>query len=203
MSLDGFLTFLTLIIAVYALASPVVKLRAKLVFVVQVPLAIFTLLLVLYLQFFEFVGQPCPSALNSICELLVFTTDSPITTLDAAFFVVITWMVVVLVVHKYFPSLLGSILLFRFAQLIDRLAYEQKYSELLEFVEPFLPLIGKATRRKLFLQKIHDDLEAMRGGMHTISHSMFDQEVERRESQRSTFTKVLRRLLGSLSVLHP
>lgn len=203
MSLDGFLTFLTLVIAVYALASPVVKLRAKLVFVVQVPLAIFTLLLVLYLQFFEFVGQPCPSALNSICEWLVFTTDSPITTLDAAFLVVITWMVFALVVHKYFPRLLGSLLLFRSAQLVDRLAYEQKYSELLEFVEPFLPLIGKASRRKLFLQKIHDDLEVMRGGMHAISHSMFDQEVDSRESQRSKYTKLLRRLLGSLSVIVP
>ena len=204
MTLDGFLTFLTLLIAVYALASPVANLRAKLVFVVQVPLAIFTLLLVLYLEFFEMLGQPCPSALNSICKWFVFSTDSAITPSDAAFLVLITWMIFALVVHLYFPRLLGSFLLSKSARLIDRLAYEQKYSELLEFVEPFLPLIGKASHRKLFFQKCHDHLEAMRGGdIRAFRHNMFEKEVDRRASQQSMFSRKLRRLLGTFSVIVP
>lgn len=148
-------------------------------------------------------GQPCPSALNSICKWFVFSTDSAITPSDVAFLVLITWMVFALVVHMYFPRLLGSFLLSKSAQLVDRLAYEQKYSELLEFVEPFLPLIGKASHRKLFLQKCHDDLEAMRGGIRAFRHNMFDKEVDRRESQQSTFSRKLRRLLGTLSVIVP
>ena len=203
MTLDGFLTFLTLLIAVYALASPVAKLRAKLVFVVQVPLAIITLILVLYLEFFEMFGQPCPSALSSICKWFVFSAVSSITPSDAAFLVVIIWMILALVVHKYFPRLLASFLLSKTAQLIDRLAYERKYSELLELVEPYLPLIGKASHRKLILQKCHDDLEAMRGGVHAFRHNMINKKDDKRESQQSAFSSKLKRLVGTLSVFVP
>lgn len=203
MTLDGFLTFLTLVIAVFALASPVARLRAKLVFVVQIPLAMFSLILVLYLEFFEMFGQPCPSVLGNACDWFVIAVDSSLSPSDIAFIVVLVWMIFAMVIHKYVPRLLASILLTRIAQLVDQLAYERKYFELIGFIEPYLPVIGKAWHRHLCLQRCHDTLEAMQGGIMTLRQTMFDEEARSRESQRSRFAKFARRWVGNLAVLIP
>ena len=204
MTLDGFLTFISLLIAVYALASPVAKLRARLVFVVQIPLALVTLLSVLYLEFFEVVGLPCPSVLHGICDCLVFPADGSITPSDVAFLVVLAWIGLVIVVQKYLFRPLATLSLSTMARLVDRLAYEKRFAELLEFVEPYLPTIDKASRRKLRLQKLHDRLEAMRGGITSIRFSLPDREqtVETGPQSSPSFKK-LQSLIGRLSVAVP
>ena len=198
-----FLTFLTLVIAVYALASPVAKLRAKLVFILQIPLAISSLFLVLYLEFFDIFGQPCPHALGSVCEWFIIPIDDFKSPTDVAFFVVLVWMLFAVVVHKYIPRMLASFLLFKIAQLVDRLTLEKRYSELLEFVEPYLAVIGKASHRKLFLQRYHDKMGAMQGGLRAFRHNMFDEEARIRESQRSTIIRIARSWLGKLAFFIP
>src|SRR5690606_16996709 len=40
--------------------------------------------------------------------------------------------------------------------LVDDLLYERRYAELLALIEPHLPLVDKAARRRLPLQRLHD-----------------------------------------------
>ncbi len=63
MTLDGFLTFLTLAAAIYALASSVARLRARFGLAIQIPVAVLALALVGYLEFFQALGQPLTTIL--------------------------------------------------------------------------------------------------------------------------------------------
>lgn len=202
MTVDGFLTFLTLLIAVYALAPPVSRLRARLAFLIQIPLALITLLLVIYLLFFDVVGQPCISFFG-ICDWISISPDGSIAPSDIAFFILIFWMGIAYVVHKYLPRRVPSFSIVKLVKLVDMLEYEKKYSELLEFVEPYLPLIGRAATRSLTLQKYHDKLVLMQGGMKAIIHGIWNKEEGKRESQRGRFTKNIRRWIGTLAIVLP
>ena len=62
MTLDGFLTFLTLAVAIYAISSPVAKLHMRLGFSIQIPVALLAIALVLYLEFFQVLGRAVPAA---------------------------------------------------------------------------------------------------------------------------------------------
>lgn len=70
MTLDGFLTFLGLAAAVFAIIPPVARLRIRLQLGVQIALAAIAVTLALYFEFFEFVALPCPSILGGVCPLL-------------------------------------------------------------------------------------------------------------------------------------
>ena len=194
---------MALVIAVYSLAPPVARMRVSLVSVVQIPIALLTLILVLYFLFFRVFGQPCPSFFYALCDWIVITSGSTITPSDIAFFVLFVWMAIACTVHMFIPRRIASFSVVKMVELVDRLEYEKKYSELLEFVEPYLPLIGKAANRRLPLQKFHDKLELMQGGMKAIIHGIWNKEEGKRESQRSRFTKKTRRWIGMLAVVFP
>ncbi len=203
MTLDGFLTFLTLVLAAYTLATHVDKLRAKLVIVLQIPLALVSLFIVVYLEFFEVFGQPCPAVLGSLCTWIVFKESSPLSPSGVAFFVVLFWIIFAIVIHLSIPRLFSSFLLVRIARIVDRLSLEKRYSELLEFIEPYLPVIGKASHRKLFLQRHHDNLGAMQGDIAALRYTVLDQESQSAATHRSGLFKVGRRWLGKLAFIVP
>ena len=49
------------------------------------------------------------------------------------------------------------------SKIVDNLIRKQQYAELIDFIEPYLPLIDRATRRALCLQKLHDNIKSMKG----------------------------------------
>ena len=93
MTLDGFLSFLALFIAFYAIVSPVTRLRAQLHLAVQIPLALLAVSLVLYFEFFSLLGQPCRLPNARACARLVFPKDGNFAPPQAAFLVVFVWMI--------------------------------------------------------------------------------------------------------------
>ena len=203
MTLDGFLTFLTLAVAIYTLATPVAKLRAKLGFAIQLSLAFPAFVLVLYLEFFQWVGQPCPTALGSACDWLVYPADDFITPPQAAFLVALIWMLLAWAIYKYKVSGAGACSLPIISRIVDNLVYEQRFSEVLEFVQPYLPLISKAASRSMCIQKLHDRLALMRSNNSALHYLLHDKDEFEREDRRSPFPKKLRRWAGNLVVLVP
>jgi hypothetical protein len=143
MTPDGFLTFLALMVAVYAVATPVARLRVQLdVRWLQKVAALCAFGLVLYFLFFDAWKRPCPPALGGVCEWITFSADGSFAPAQAAFLVVLVWVPTAWLIHglsKRSPSSLSVL-----STLVDDLLYETRYAELLALVEPHLPLIDKA-----------------------------------------------------------
>ena len=112
-------------------------------------------------------------------------------------------MVIAYAVHILIPRRIASFSVVKIVKLVDRLEYEKKYSELLEFSEPYLQLIGNAANRRLPLQRFHDKLEFLQGGMKAIIHGMWNNEEEVPKFQRSPFTSKIRRWTGKLAIVIP
>ena len=144
MTLDGFLTFLTLAVAIYALAPPVAKLHAKLGLAIQIPVAVLAITLVGYLEFFQVFGQPCPATLGSVCDRLVLTDDNSFTPPQLAFLVVLIWMGVAWAIFEFSVSRLSKRSLPTLARLVDNLVDEQRFTEVQRLVAPYLPLLSQA-----------------------------------------------------------
>lgn len=154
LTLDGFLGFLGLFIAIYAIVSPVTRLRAQLHLTVQIPLAIIAVSLVLYFEFFSVVGQLCRLPNAAVCGWLTFPKDESFTPPQAAFLVVFCWMVFAWGLHvmlKPGPRSLSAI-----GKVVQMLLHDHRFSELLDFIRPHLPLIEAVTERRLRCQRVHD-----------------------------------------------
>lgn len=152
MTLDGFLTFLGLALAVFALVNPVAQLRLRLQLGRQVVLAIIAICLVLYLEFFDLLGFPCPAILGSVCPWITFKDDGKFTPQMAAFFVVLAWMVAAALVVRFGKPGAGA--LKTIEQVVARLAYDHRYAELLDFVRSHLELVERAATRRLPIQRL-------------------------------------------------
>lgn len=195
MTPDGFLTFLALIIAVYAVASPVARLRVRLEFrLLQIVATLIAVALTLYLEFFGALMQPCPTALGTACRWLTFPADNSFTPRDAAFLVVLVWMLVAWLVHslsKLRPSSLPVL-----SKLVDELLVEERYAELVKLIEPHLPLIDQVSRRKLHLQRLHDWLAALtgKGSVEYFIRKLDDEEKHRKRRMPTTISSVISRL---------
>ncbi len=204
MTLDGFLTFLTLAVAIYALVPRVIKLRARLGIAIQIPTAVLALLVVLYLEFFPAVNQLCSSALGGTCEWLPFPVGHLITPPQLSFLVVLSWIGVAWVIHKFFSRPRACSSLPTISRIVDNLVYEKRFAEVIELVEPYLPLVGQAARRKLRLQKLHDVIKAMKGSdLALVLHYLSNKDASEREARRGAFSKKLRHWVGKLAVLVP
>ena len=204
MTLDGFLTFLTLVVAIYALTPRVIKLRARLGIAIQIPTAVLALLVVLYLEFFPAVNQWCFRALGGTCEWLPLPVGLPITPPQLSFLVVLSWIGVALVIHKFSSRRRACSSLPTISRIVDNLVYEKRFAEVIELVEPYLPLIGQAARRKLRLQKLHDQIKAMKGSdLALVLLYLSNGDASEREARRGAFSKKLRTWVGKLAVLVP
>ena len=203
MTLDGFLTFLGLAAAIYALVPSVAKLRAKLGLRLHLLVASCALILVLYLEFFDLVGQECPTTLGRACEWFYFPADKSFTPPQLAFFVVLAWMGAAWLIHRY--SRPGASLLPSLSRLVDGLVYERRFAEVLKLVEPYLPLIDRAMHRSLFFQRLHYWL-LNRAGLNVIDPKHFPKGLEEPKIKSSLPERTMsfaKRQLGNLAVLIP
>lgn len=154
MTLDGFLSFLALFIAFYAIVSPVTRLRAQLHLGIQVPLALLAITLVLYFEFFSLVSQPCRLPSAEACTWLVFPKDASFAPPQAAFLVVFIWILLAWglnVLLKPGPRSLVAV-----GKIVQTLLHERRFAELLDFIRPHLGLLEAVAERQLLRQKAHD-----------------------------------------------
>ncbi|HET6184615.1 MAG TPA: hypothetical protein VFA03_13615 [Acetobacteraceae bacterium] len=182
MTPDGLLTFLALVVAVYAVAAPVAKLRVRLeIRVLQIVAAVSAVSLTLYLEFFG-------------------AADGSFTSKDAAFLVVLGWMLVAWLIHRL--SKLGPSSLPVLSKLVDELLVEERYAELLKLVEPHLSLIDQVSRRKSRLQRLHDWLAGLtgKGSVEYFIKKLDDDEKKRRKKRMPVG---LVRIVGRLHVIVP
>ncbi|CUX66071.1 membrane hypothetical protein [Agrobacterium tumefaciens str. Kerr 14] len=154
MTLDGFLTFLGLAAAVYAIIPPVARLRIRLQLWPQVFLAVVAILLALYFEFYKFVALPCPALFGRACGALTMAADGPFSPQMAAFLVVLVWMVLAFLVATLLPPSHRS--LRPMADLLEQLFHQARYGEAVDFVFPHLDFVARAQSRKLWPQRAHD-----------------------------------------------
>ena len=203
MTLDGFLTFLTLVVAIYALIPEVTRLRIKFGFCIQILVAISAFLLVLYFEFFSMFGRPCLTAVEPICQWIVFPDNNSFTPPQAAFITVLIWLVSAWAIYKLssWPRVSPSLPII--SQIVDNLIYERRFAEMIKLVEPYLPLINKAVNRQLILQRLHGYLTAMRG-LRTTNEILNEiKDGIDHEAQFSPLIKRLRSVTSSLAVVIP
>lgn len=163
MTLDGFLTFLTLAVAIYALVPPVTKLGAGLALGRQLLLALLTLLalcLVLYFQFYEALAQPCPFVMGTACRFLVLPPK--VNPQQVSFLVVLVWGLLAAGLFKITKPKASS--LPQMQRVVDDLMHERSYAEVLKLTRPHLQLIDNAANRRLWLQRWHDFFADSRPG---------------------------------------
>ncbi|ESY29556.1 hypothetical protein NKK48_00740 [Mesorhizobium sp. C386A] len=154
MTLDGFLGFLALFIAFYAIVSPVTRLRAQLHLAVQIPLALLAVSLVLYFEFFSLLSQPCRLASAKACAWLIFPSDDSFTPPQAAFLVVFVWIMLAWSLNALLKPATRS--LAAVGKIVQTLLYERRSAELLDFIRPHLSLMEAVAERQLLRQKVHD-----------------------------------------------
>jgi hypothetical protein len=185
MTLDGFLTFLGLAAAVYAIIPPVGRLRIRLQLLPQAFLAVVGLLLALYFEFYQFVSLPCLIPSRNICEALVLRAESTFTPPMAAFLVVLVWMLLACLVAICLPPSQRAIR--SMADLVEQLFHQQRYGEAVDFVLPHLRFVELAQNRKLWNQKLKDWLSGKR--MPDIDEWLSDPE---RAEKRQAWLKSVR-----------
>lgn len=154
MTLDGFLTVLGLAAAIYAVVPAVSRLRIQLGMAIQAPVAVGALVLVLYLQFFELVKQPCLLPWEAACAVITIPADGGLRPPQAAFLVVLAWMTLAWAIHKFTRPGVGS--LAAMERLVETLVYERRFAELMALSEPYLPLLDAVAGRRLRVQKLAD-----------------------------------------------
>ena len=161
MTLDGFLTFLTLLIGALAFMPSASLLRLRLAVHGWLLWSLLGLTCVMYFEFFNVVGLRClqtPSWLNSMCSILEFTPGAPdeqgVTPQQAAFLVVLIWMAgALLAVIRPRPRM-GS--MSTLGRLIERLADERRLADLFDLMEPNLNRVDAFATRRSWLQRMHD-----------------------------------------------
>jgi hypothetical protein len=158
MTLDGFLTFLTLIIAAYGIAPGIMRLRLRLHTVLIVGISALGFLAVTYLETYPAFALPCPAILGSACRYLIIEKPSPGTASlvsgQLAFGAVIVWLVlatIILTRRRIFSWAIPTL-----QHLVDELLYEQRYGELIKVVEPHLAMLEFAARRRLWPARVRD-----------------------------------------------
>lgn len=147
MTLDGFITLLTLLVAGYALVPVVQRMQLRLAARGFLLLQLFIVLLgVLYFEFWELSSRPCPSVLGGFCPWLELRADGPVKPQQAAFLVALTGLFLIAwslthwqIKDRDIPSL---------KRLVDRLLEERRYSEAIDLLQPTLQLLDESAGRK-------------------------------------------------------
>ena len=204
MTLDGLLTLLTLLVAIYTLLPRVTKLRAKLGLGLQRLLAGLAFLLVLYIHFFEQIINACLAEWGEVCEQFPSFTGDLFSPSESSFIVALAWSILAWVTHKLFSRPKASSSLATISKIVDNLIYEQRHAELIELVGPWLPLIDRASRRSLPLQKLHDRIISMK----RVGFGEFQNNYKKRHSMgRESSLRVLIakrcHVIANLAVLIP
>ncbi|WP_421704509.1 hypothetical protein [Aliiroseovarius sp.] len=154
MSLDGFLTFMGLMIATYAILSPVSRLRLRLNMFRQLALGTVAITLVAFFEFFFELEALASGNFDQVFSYFDFSRQpAGFSNQEAAFLVVIVWMLLALLLHVRAKP--RAISLGNLKTLSERLYDEGRYLELVELVAPYLGTIRKAVEKGLFSQRLH------------------------------------------------
>jgi hypothetical protein len=146
-TLDGFLTFLTLIIAAYAIVPGVTRLRLRLHILAPLVISIVGFCLVVYFEFLSLLALPCPNVIGDGCRFLTIKSESPINPGQAAFLVVIAWLALAWL--GFSKIKISSRALPTLSHLTSELAYEGRYAELVKLIEPHVKMLDRAATGKL------------------------------------------------------
>ena len=159
MTLDGFLTFLTLIIAAYGIATETMRLRMRLhtLHLALVSLTVFAI--VIYFETFAVFGRHCPQSVGTACRYLTINKlddgSSPIPGW-LAFAGVVIWICIALSILA--QRAVASWALPTLQRLVDELVVERRFAELIKVAEPQIDLLTRASKRKLLFANWHDRL---------------------------------------------
>ncbi len=157
MTLDGFLTVLALLAAIYAVLPAVQRLRLGLAWKAQSLLGVVAVCAILALELYELRSPGCPAWLGGLCRLLVIPDGEVGAPRKIAFLVAFAWLALSIVIHNRSRPSLGSIP--AFTQLAVELIDEEQFGDALKLLEPRMDLLARASRRRCWEQRLHDWLE--------------------------------------------
>lgn len=152
MTLDGFLTVLALIAAVYAVLTPVQRLKLSLFWPWQLLLAAPACAAILFLELYQ-PNLACRLSSVSLCAWLSFG-PAPQAAGKTAFLIAAAWLASAIAIHRFArPMAANAAALCRVATgLLD----EERYGEAIELLSPQLKLLAATSRRRSSLQRLHD-----------------------------------------------
>lgn len=151
MTIDGFLQFLGLVVAVYALFSVVIRYRLRLHgWLLWFPTTA-VLVAVVYLLLFDLLGVGCNS---NWCASLRLSEGEGFTPSKLAFIIILLWLAYISALFTRTSTSKRQLPLL--ASLVDRLVAERRFPELIDFVEPHIKLMSRCASRQFPLQKFCD-----------------------------------------------
>jgi hypothetical protein len=154
MSLDGFLTFVGLMIATYAVLSPIGRLQLRLNLYRQLALATIAICSIFFFQFFTILKENFGTELAFLFDTFGFINqEGSISNQQMAFLITATWIIMAVLLHVMARPNALSLQALRLIS--RRLHDEERYLELLDLVSPYLYLVFRAIDKKLWGQKLH------------------------------------------------
>jgi hypothetical protein len=150
MSIDGFLACLALLVAIYTIASPVAKLRFRLLgWLVWLP-SMIMIFAIFYLLLFRYLGLYCYS---QYCAPLVLEEKSSVSN-DLAFVVVVVWVGLLAIGYGVRNFSIRNYSTFR--SLVEQLLSDRRYGELVELIDPHINRLAKRATRSHWFQRCID-----------------------------------------------
>lgn len=154
MTLDGFLTVLALLAAIYAVLSPVQRLRLTLSWQAQLLVALPACAAILAFELFDVQPPGCAVAIGDMCRLITLSDADPGAARRFAFLIALTWLIAFTVIHSRSGPSFKSIP--QFAKLATTLLEAEQYDDATRLIEPHLALLASTGRRKARRQQMHD-----------------------------------------------
>lgn len=153
MTPDGFLSVLSIAIAVYALMTPVQKMQARLSLHMQALLAMFFLCGVIYLELFDTLQQSCGWS-QDLCNALRVDPPRTLSAQQMAFALILLWLVLAVNIHRFTrPS---AAALSTFGKIVDQLLMDRRYDNLIVFLTPHMKFLTIGAERRFLFQALHD-----------------------------------------------
>ena len=151
MTIDGFVTFLGLVVAAFALLSIVSRYHLRLHGLWLWGPTLIILSAVVYLLLFDLLAPTC---MATSCRAFELTEDGALTPNKLAFIAILLWL-------SYVGALslkkrIGKRQLPLLASLVDRLVSEKRFPELVEFIQPQMPLVRRCAGRQMPMQRLRD-----------------------------------------------
>lgn len=153
MTLDGFITALSLALAMFALVPSVQRLRARSSPGPQGMLAFVAVTFILWLELWE-PALVCPSWLGRGCGWLVLPGDTGSIARKDAFATVCLWVVGALLLYRFNRASAAAVP--ALGRLATRLVDEGRLGEALALLEPHVALFDATSRRRARWQRWHD-----------------------------------------------
>lgn len=152
MTIDGFLQFLGLAVAVYALLDVVSRYQLRLHgWLIWLP-SFVALCAIIYLLLFDVVGLACD---DIWCASIKLPTGSEgLTPNKVAFLVVLAWLTYVALLSS--RTLVSKRKIPLLSALVDRMVAEKRFPEIIDFIEPHIGLLSKCVRREFPFQRLRD-----------------------------------------------